>query len=217
MTDALKIGLVIYDEMTPLDIMGPHAVLCWAGEAQFVAETANPVTTERGPLISPHLTFKDAPQFDVLVVPGGPGQLPQMDNQAMIGFLQDQAKGAQWVTSVCTGSLLLAQAGLLDGLPAVTHWLAMGELGRLGAVPTQERVVTGRKNGTLPNIMTGAGVSAGIDMALTLTAELVGKDRSRLIQQGIEYDPQPPFGGVTADDIDPKIIDSMRKHYRYDP
>ncbi len=217
MSKTAKIGLVIYPEMTPLDIMGPHAVLCWAGEAQFVAETMDPVTTERGPLISPHLTFDEAPQFDVLVVPGGPGQDPQMNNQAMISFLQQQANGAQWVTSVCTGALLLAKAGLLNGLPAVTHWMAMGELGRLGAIPTEERVVVGRKDGTLPNIMTGAGVSAGIDMALALAAELVGIDRSRLIQLGIEYDPQPPFGGVTTNDIDPAMIKAMRDNYRYEP
>lgn len=183
------IGLVLYPRFTALDIVGPYEVLCRVPGARtvWIAETLEPVRADRGLTIVPDETFASAGDLDVVVVPGGPGQFDQMENAALLGFLRSAAARVEVVASVCTGSLLLAAAGLLEGKRATTHWLARDALAQLGVQVVDERVVW---DGA---VLTAAGVSAGIDGALSLAAHLSGDDVARTIQLGIEYDPQPPF------------------------
>lgn len=203
------IGLVVYDGMAALDIVGPYEVLASLGphglnagyRTLWVAETLDAVTAHQGLAILPEAFFSEAPKLDVIVVPGGPGQVEQADNPKFISFLQEAADRAEWICSVCTGSLLLAKAGLLTGKQATTHWMAMAALEDLGAIAVKRRVV---KQG---NIITAAGVSAGIDMALTLAAELAGPKAAQVIQLNIEYDPEPPFNSGSPDKAPPDVVD----------
>ena len=146
-----------------------------------------PVSTEDGLQIVANCSLADAPKLDVIVVPGGLGQQDLMEDQQVLDFLRTQAESAQYVVSVCTGSLLLGAAGLLTGYRATCHWMYLHLLEPLGAIPTAERVVVDR------NRITGAGVSAGIDCALQLVALLRGQEAAQAIQLQIEYDPRPPF------------------------
>lgn len=203
------IGLVVYDGIAALDIVGPYEVLASLGpnglnagyRTLWVAETLDPVPAHQGLTLLPDVPFAQAPKLDVIVVPGGPGQAEQMNNDKFISFLQEAAEQADWVCSVCTGSLLLARAGLLTGKQATSHWMAMAELEELGAIAVRRRVV---KQG---NVMTAAGVSAGIDMALTLASELAGPAAAQTIQLNIEYDPQPPFNSGSPDKAPPEIVE----------
>lgn len=152
-----------------------------------MAKSLAPVKTDRGMEIVPTVTLDDCPQLDLIMVPGGPGQQDLMEDQAVLEFLQRQARGAKYVTSVCTGSLVLGAAGLLKGKRATCHWAAIDHLKLLGAIPVSERVVTDG------NIITGAGVASGVDFALAVAAVLEGEEVARQIQLQIEYDPAPPF------------------------
>ena len=149
-----------------------------------------PVKTDRGMEIVPTVTFADCPQLDVIMVPGGPGQQDLMEDAVVLEFLQRQARSAKYVTSVCTGSLVLGAAGLLKGKRATSHWAAIDHLGLLGAMPVSEQVVVDG------NVVTGAGVTSGIDFALQLAAILEGEKVAREIQLQIEYDPAPPFNSA---------------------
>jgi cyclohexyl-isocyanide hydratase len=183
------IGMLIFPRLTQLDMTGPYEVLARLPNTKvhLVARTLDPVTTDRGMQIVPTMTFTDCPQLDLVMVPGGPGQQDLMEDEIVLEFLRRQARGAKYVTSVCTGSLVLGAAGLLKGRRATSHWAAIEHLAALGAKPTSEKVVVDG------NIITGAGVTSGIDFALAVAAKLEGEEVARQIQLQIEYDPAPPF------------------------
>ncbi len=184
-----RIGMLIFPKLTQLDMTGPYEVLARLPNStvDLVARTLDPVTTDRGMQIVPTVTYETCPPLDVVMVPGGPGQQELMEDEATLSFLRRQAATAKYVTSVCTGSLVLGAAGLLKGKRATSHWAALEHLKPLGAIPVAERVVIDG------NIVTGAGVASGIDFALTLAAILEGEEAAREIQLQIEYDPAPPF------------------------
>jgi transcriptional regulator GlxA family with amidase domain len=186
----MQIAIVLYDRFTALDAIGPYEVLSRIPGATvtFLGAEPGPVRTDNGMLtVLAERSLGELGEPEIIVVPGGPGEVAERAGGAVIDWLRKAHETSTWTTSVCTGSLILAAAGLLDGKRATSHWLAMDELRRLGAEPTSERVVYEGK------IVTGAGVSAGIDMALTLAESLAGAEVAQAIQLGIEYDPQPPF------------------------
>lgn len=184
-----RVGMLIFPRLTQLDMTGPYEVLARLPDTtvDLVARTREPVTTDRGMQIVPSTTYAECRPLDVVMVPGGPGQQDLMEDDAALGFLRRQAQSAQFITSVCTGSLVLAAAGLLAGKRATCHWAAIDNLALMGAIPVRERVVVDG------NVVTGAGVASGIDFALTLAAILAGEAVAREIQLQIEYDPDPPF------------------------
>ncbi len=186
----MEIAIPIFDRLTALDAVGPYEVLARLPDARvrFVAQEPGPKQTETRMLsLTAEAALEDVPSPEVLVVPGGFGTRPLMEDEGMLDWIRGVHETSQWTTSVCTGSLLLAAAGLLDGLEATTHWGALDLLAQYGAKPTQRRVVEQGK------IITAAGVSSGIDMALTLAAHIAGDEIAQGIQLAIEYDPQPPF------------------------
>ena len=188
----MNIAAVLFPRLTALDIVGPYEVLQRLPDATvtFVGHELGEVRTENGFLgLTVDATFEDVPQPDVILVPGGVGTRVLLDDQRLLGWLRNAHPTTRFTTSICTGSLVLAAAGLLDGLTATTHWSVLAELSTLGAIPTSDRVVE-----HLPErIVTAAGVSAGIDMALRLAELLVDDVAAMAMQLGIEYDPQPPF------------------------
>jgi transcriptional regulator GlxA family with amidase domain len=199
--------IVLFDRFTALDAVGPYEVLSSlpGAEVLFTARTPGPVVNEKGTLrLTADAALADVPRPDVIVVPGGPGQNAHMADEALMGWLRAADSGSAWTTSVCTGSLLLASAGLLQGRRATTHWLAMDKLSGLGAVPEPERVVTDGK------YMTAAGVSAGLDMALTLAGKLAGDAVAQSVQLALEYDPQPPYQAGSPATAPPAITGALR-------
>jgi len=188
-TNPLQVGMLCYPRLTQLDLTGPYEILSRMSntEVHILWKNITPVKTERGFCIVPDLRLRETPKLDVLVVPGGLGQQDLMEDEEVLNFLRIQAETARYVVSVCTGSLLLAAAGLLHGYRATCHWMFLPLLEPMGAIPTPERVVIDR------NRITAAGVSAGIDCALHLVSLLRGKEAAEAIQLQIEYDPQPPF------------------------
>ena len=201
-----RIGMLIFPRLTQLDMTGPYEVLARLPNTvvDLVARTRDPVRTDRGMEIVPTKTFADCPSLDVVMVPGGPGQQDLMEDEAALGFLRKQALSAQFVTSVCTGSLLLGAAGLLQGRRATCHWAAIDHLVHLGAIPVHERVVVDG------NIVTGAGVASGIDFALALAAILDGEQVAREIQLQIEYDPAPPFNSGSPRTASRETVETLR-------
>jgi cyclohexyl-isocyanide hydratase len=195
------IGFVIFDNLTQLDFTGPLQVLHRLPDSQvhIIAATLAPVMSDCGLALVPTTTFSDCPQLDLICIPGGFGVETAMADPALIDFVRTQAKGARYITSVCTGAFILGTAGLLQGQKATTHWAYHGLLAHVGAIPTQGRVV---RDGT---VFTGGGVTAGIDFALTIVAEIAGDNVAQGIQLAIEYDPAPPFDSgspnVAAGDI----------------
>jgi putative intracellular protease/amidase len=208
----MQIAILLYNRFTVLDAIGPYQVLSGipGAEAVFVAEQPGPVRDEVGSLIlSAGAGLADVPRPDVVVVPGGPGQNDQMHDGPLHDWLRAADQTSTWTTSVCTGSLILAGAGLLAGRRATTHWLAMDELGALGATPVGDRVVSDGK------YVTAAGVSSGIDMALTLAGRLAGDEAAQAIQLMIEYDPQPPYDAGSADRAPAEIVSRLRARSRF--
>jgi cyclohexyl-isocyanide hydratase len=203
----LEIGLLVFPDITQLDMTGPYEVFIKFPDARvhLVWKTRDPITAGGGMRIVPSATFADCPQLDILCVPGGAGMNPLLNDEETLAFIRRQAPGAKYVTSVCTGSLVLGAAGLLKGKRATTHWMSHEMLAEFGAVPVHERVV---RDG---NIFTGGGVTAGIDFALTLAAEMLGDDAARKIQLGIEYDPAPPFTAGSPRSADPALVEAVRK------
>ncbi len=184
----LEIGVLVYPGMTLLDLAGPQAALGMHGRTHLFWKTLDPVTTDSGIALVPTATFADAPaKLDVLFVPGGFGTIDAMKDKEIVAFLAKHGRSARYVTSVCSGSLLLGMAGLLDGYRAATHWACYDVLEALGVQPGRERVVVDR------NRFTGGGVTAGIDFGLTLLAELRGEQVAKVTQLLMEYDPAPPF------------------------
>ena len=203
---ARRIGMLIFPRLTQLDMTGPYEVLARLPETtvELVARSLAPVTTDRGMQIVPTSTYDTCPPLAVIVVPGGPGQQNLMEDEEALAFLRRQAAQAQFITSVCTGSLVLGAAGLLKGRRATCHWAAIEHLGLLGAVPVHERVVVDG------NIITGAGVAAGIDFALQLATMLDGEEIAREIQLQIEYDPSPPFNSGSPQTAAPETLSALR-------
>jgi putative intracellular protease/amidase len=206
----MRIGFVIYPRFTALDAVGPYEVLSRiGGEVVWTAPEAGPVETDAGATLVAGVSLDDCPELDVLLVPGGPGQEDLMDDEGVLGFLRERSASAEWTTSVCTGSLLLGAAGLLEGRRAVTHWLAMERLREFGAEPVHERVV---EDG---NVITAAGVSAGIDMGLLLAGRLRGRETAEAIQLGIEYDPSPPHDSGSPTKARPELVEALRQASRH--
>ena len=203
----MLITIPIYDRFTALDAVGPYEVLSRlpGAEVVFVAEEAGPVRTDtRALTLVAERALADVDACDVVVVPGGPGTREMLQPQPLHDWLRAIDATTQWTTSVCTGALLLGAAGLLDGLEATTHWSALDILATLGARPTERRVVPQGK------VVTAAGVSAGIDMALWLAAQIAGDEVAKAIQLGIEYDPQPPFDSGSVAKASPETKELVR-------
>ena len=198
--------MLLFGRMTQLDLTGPYEVLARLPETKvdLVARTLDPVITDRGMAIMPMVTYASCPALDVVMVPGGPGQQDLMEDEEALAFLRKQAAGARYVTSVCTGSLVLGAAGLLKGRRATCHWNALDHLRLLGAIPVAEKVVVDG------NIVTGAGVTSGIDFALKLAAILDGEQMAREIQLGIEYDPEPPFDTGSPRTAPREMVEKVR-------
>ena len=201
-----EIGMLVFDQMTQLDFAGPCDAFARVASARrhIIGKTAGLVTTDSGVRIMAEMTLDEAPQLDMIFVPGGFGTTVLMDDVAVLQFLSRQAVEARWVTSVCTGALVLGAAGLLNGYRATTHWAALDQLALLGADVTKERVVIDR------NRVTGGGVTAGIDFGLTLIASLWGEDQAKLIQLGQEYDPAPPFSAGSPE-LAPEVAARFRE------
>jgi putative intracellular protease/amidase len=203
----MLITIPIYDRFTALDAVGPYEVLSRlpGAEVVFVAEQAGPVRTDtRALTLVAERALADVDACDVVVVPGGPGTREMLEPQPLHEWLRAIDATTQWTTSVCTGALLLGAAGLLDGLEATTHWSAFDTLATLGARPTERRVVPQGK------VVTAAGVSAGIDMALWLAGQIAGDEVAKAIQLGIEYDPQPPFDSGSIAKASPETKELVR-------
>jgi cyclohexyl-isocyanide hydratase len=203
---SFRIGLLLFPDTTQLDMTGPYEVFTKFPEAQvhLVWKSLDPVVANGGMQIIPTTTFAGCPQLDLVCVPGGPGMNALLNDEETLTFLQGQAKGARYVTSVCTGALVLGAAGLLKGKRAATHWMSRDMLKAFGAMPVAERVVIDG------NVITGGGVTAGIDFALTVAADAFGEDLAKAIQLGIEYDPQPPFAAGSPDGAGPAIVEKTR-------
>jgi putative intracellular protease/amidase len=208
----MQIAIALFDRFTALDAIGPYQVLVNIPDAEvvFVAERSGPVADDHRSLrLEAEAAFADVPRPGIVVVPGGPGQSGQMDDGPLRQWLLAADQTSEWTTSVCTGALILAGAGLLANRRATTHWLAMDELRRLGAVPVTERVVEDGK------YVTGAGVSAGIDMALTLAGRIAGDVVAQSIQLGTEYDPQPPYDAGSPAKAPAEIVAAQRSMSRF--
>src|SRR5438477_6295427 len=204
----MRIAIFLYDGMTALDAIGPYDVLRQlpGAEVVFVGDTAGVKHTEQQPLgLVADRGLGEVPKADILVVPGGFGQERVMRETRTLDWIRSIHATTEWTTSVCTGSLILGAAGLLRGLRATTHWALLERLRDLGAEPVAERVVEQGK------IITAAGVSAGIDMALRLVARIAGDDVARGIQLGIEYDPAPPFDTGSPQKAPAYIVDLVRQ------
>lgn len=191
----MRIAILLYDNLAALDAVGPYEVLSRLPDTDTitVGEHTGPVRADtRGLALHVDATLDQVPHPDVIVIPGGPGKALHLTDGPVHHWLRQADTTSTWTTSVCTGSLILASAGLLRGRKATSHWSAIDRLADHGAIPTHQRVVIDGK------YVTGAGVSAGIDMALTLAAHLTDTDTARDIQREIEYDPQPPFAMPTS-------------------
>ena len=202
-----RIGLLAFPAMTQLDLTGPLQVFSSlpGAEVRVIWKTLDPIQTHGGLRLIPDTTLADCPMLDVICVPGGTEVLDLMDDPEVLSFLKMQAEHATFVGSICTGSLVLGAAGLLRGKKATTHWAWTDLLVPLGAIPTKGRVVRDGK------FMTGGGVTAGIDFALTMVAELAGQDIAESIQLGIEYAPAPPFDSGSPDTARPEILAAVRE------
>ena len=203
----MQIAYLLYERFTALDITGPHDVFnsVPGNESIFVAEQAGPVRNESDTLsIVADATLDEVPSPDIFVIPGGFGNRMLLEHEPLHEWIRGVHETSTWTTSVCTGSLLLAAAGLLDGVPATTHWLARDLLGELGAKPVPDRVVEHGK------IVTAAGVSSGIDMALHLVQKINGEEVAQAVQLGIEYDPQPPLDAGAPHKAPPEIVELVR-------
>jgi putative intracellular protease/amidase len=203
----VRIAIPIFDQITALDAVGPYEVLSRLPDAEvvFVAREPGPQRTENGVLaLTADAALTEVSHPEVIVVPGGFGTRALMSDETILAWLRAAHATSQWTTSVCTGALLLGAAGLLEGLRATTHWLELETLRRFGAEPVSERVVVQGK------VITAAGVSSGIDMALTLAAAIAGDEIAQAIQLGIEYDPQPPFNSGSVASAPAAIVELVR-------
>lgn len=208
----MQIAIVLFDRFTALDAVGPYEMLCRipGAETVFVAQQPGLVRNDRGDLaLVAGNGLHEVPTPDIVMVPGGPGQSAQMENETLLDWLRTADATSTWTTSVCTGSLLLAAAGLLKGRRATSHWLALDSLTRFGAEPTGERVVIDGR------FITAAGVSSGIDMGLTLVGMVAGDEHAQTVQLGTEYDPQPPYNAGSPQKAPAALVDKLRAASRF--
>jgi cyclohexyl-isocyanide hydratase len=202
----LEIGMLLYPGFTMLDLVGPLTVFSMHSKVHLLWKSLEPVASDSGDIkMLPTTTLHDCPaKLDVLFVPGGFGTFEAMKDGELIEFLIQAAPQAGYITSVCSGSLILGAAGLLQGFRATTHWALQDMLRQFGAVPVKARVVADQ------NRFTGGGVTAGIDFGLTLLAELRGAGAAKQTQLVMEYDPQPPFDAGSPDKAEPEIVQAVR-------
>ena len=203
----LQIGMIIFDGMTNQDFVGAHDMFAAqrSADTHVLAKTRAPITTDRRLQVLPHMAIEESPDLDILFVGGGPGSTALMTDPEVIDFVKQQGERAQYVTSVCSGALVLGAAGLLRGYKAATHWAAMEILPILGATPVYERVVFDR------NRFTGGGVTAGIDFGLAVVGKIWGEDAARMLQLISEYDPQPPYDSGSPRTAKPELVARARK------
>ena len=197
-----QIGLLLFPNVTQLDMTGPYEVFIKFPDAKvhLIWKTLDPVTAAGGMRLLPSATLADCPQLDLVCVPGGAGMNALLNDDEVLDFLRRQASGARYITSVCTGSLVLGAAGLLRGRRATTHWMSLPMLAAFGCEPVAERVVVDG------NVITGGGVTAGIDFALTVAGELLGAEAAERIQLGMEYDPHPPFDAGSPERAEASVV-----------
>jgi cyclohexyl-isocyanide hydratase len=202
----VEIGFLVFPKVQQLDLTGPYEVFAsWPrARVQMVAKTLEPVRSVTGLVLAPDATFESCPRLDVLCVPGGAGINALLTDEETIQFVRRQAEAARFATSVCTGALLLGAAGLLKGKRATTHWASHDLLENLDAIPVRERVVRDGK------LMTGGGVTAGIDFALALVAELAGREVAEAIQLNLEYAPAPPFDAGSPESAPEAVARTVR-------
>jgi putative intracellular protease/amidase len=203
----MQVAIPLYDGFTALDAVGPYEVLSRlpGAEVCFLGSEKGPVRTENSQLaLHADALLEELREPEVVCVPGGLGTRALLDDQPLLEWIRHAHAHSQWTTSVCTGSLLLGAAGILEGLEATTYWLELDTLAAFGARPVEQRVVEQGK------VITAAGVSAGIDMALTLVARIAGDDVAKAVQLGIEYDPEPPFDSGSPRSAPPEIVEAVR-------
>jgi transcriptional regulator GlxA family with amidase domain len=203
----MQIAVLLYDRFTALDAVGPYEVLgrIPGAEVVFAAARPGPVRTDQGTLaVTADAALSEVTSPDVLLVPGGPGTADVLADPATLDWIRRVDAGTTWTTSVCSGSLLLAGAGLLTGRRATSHWICLEQLPAFGAVPAAERVVIDGKYAT------AAGVSAGIDLALHLTGRIAGDDIARSVQLVVEYDPQPPYDAGSVATAPAELVAALR-------
>jgi len=207
MSAPLQIGLLVFPKVTQLDLTGPLQVFASlpGADVHLIWKRVEPVASDTVLTIMPTVTFADCPQLDVICVPGGAGTDDMVNDEEMLQFLRRQAADAKYVTSVCTGSLILGAAGLLRGYRATTHWTSMEFLAPYGALPTKTRVCVDR------NRVTGGGVTAGIDFALTLVSHLADRETAEAIQLRLEYNPAPPFNSGSPDTAPPEVLARLQQ------
>lgn len=201
----MTIGMIIFPNLTQLDLTGPYEVFGRIPSVKvlLIAESLQPVKSDGGLLLTPNETFESASQVDILFVPGGSGIFEAMQNKKLLSFLQQQAANAKYITSVCTGSLVLAAAGLLNGYQATTHWLSLNLLRLFNVEVVEDRVVIDR------NRITGGGVTAGIDFGLVVVAKLFGEDVAKKVQLMLEYNPAPPYNAGSPKTADKLLVDEV--------
>ena len=203
---SFRIGILIFPDIMQLDMSGPHEVFTKLPntEVLLIWKTLDPIVAGGGMRILPDVTYETCPDLDLICIPGGAGMNLLLNDPETLDFIREKAATARYVTSVCTGSLVLAAAGLLKGKRAACHWMSRDMLSELGAIPDSSRVVIDGK------FISGGGVTAGIDFGLTVAAEIFGEDVAKSIQLGIEYNPQPPFNAGSPDLADPNIEKATR-------
>lgn len=206
----MDIGFLVYPRHTPLDLIGPWEVLTRLPDARthLIWTRPGPVLADRGVEIGASVAFADAPSLDLILVPGGPGQISLMKHTLLMEFIREHARTGAWTCGVCTGALLLAQAGVLRGKRATTHWLARDSLRSFGVQVVEDRYVIDG------SIATAAGVSAGIDLALELVSRIAGPDTACEIGLQIEYDPAPPLICGSPDKAPPELVARLREQAR---
>ncbi len=198
----ISVAFLVFPNVTQLDLTGPAQVLSRLGNTtvNLVWKDKSPVPTDAGFPLLPTASFDEVDQVDILCVPGGLGTMELMQDREVLAWLQKVAANADWVTSVCTGSLVLGAAGLLKGYKSACHWASVDQLAFFGATPVRQRIVEDR------NRFSGGGVTSGIDFALALAARIRGEDHAKFIQLAIEYDPHPPFDAGSPDKVSPDIL-----------
>ncbi len=202
-----RIGMLVFPDIMQLDMTGPHEVFTKMPDTEvlMVWKTLDPVTASGGMRMLPDVTYENCPPLDLICVPGGAGMNALLNDAETLAFIRKQAETAKYVTSVCTGSLVLAAAGLLKGKRAACHWMSRDMLKEFGAIPDPSRVVIDGK------FISGGGVTAGIDFGLAVAAEIFGEDQAKAIQLGIEYAPQPPFNAGSPETAGKDIETATRE------
>ncbi len=202
---SFRSGMLIFPNMTQLDLTGPYEILARlpGAETLLIWKTLDPVRTEHGLTILPQATFASCGPLDLVLVPGGGGMNPLLEDREVLEFLRRTAAAARYVVGICTGSLVLGAAGLLRGRRATTHWMSRDMLAAFGALPVAERVVVDG------NLFTGGGVTAGTDVALTVAAAIAGRAAAEAIQLAVEYDPQPPFAAGSPEKAPPAVRETV--------